>query len=172
MNRLRNINKKAAFISLSILLLLFSGHIFANEGVQCPEDSRHKTGETSFGGDNTFFVGCIDKKGELHGSAIFWNDKGEKIFKGHFNHGTQEGKWTVWHPNGNKKSEGNYLEGQYEGKWLEWHENGILSAEMTYHKGLLQGIVKVWDKEGSLKRIDQYKDGMKVKSDNTSTEQP
>ncbi|MDH3976314.1 MAG: hypothetical protein OEV42_18770 [Deltaproteobacteria bacterium] len=151
-------------ISLCIFLSLFPGAAFAKGAVKCPDDARQKEGETSFGGDSTFFVGCIDKTGELHGPAIFWNDKGEKIIEAYFINGSQEGKWTSWHSNGNKKSEGNYRDGQFEGKWLEWHDNGVPAAEMTYNEGLIQGIVKVWNREGNLERIDEYKNGVKVES--------
>lgn len=157
-------NSIIQYILSSILLTIIPVTTFAADNNQCPEKTKYKIGETSFGGDSTFFAGCIDKKGELHGFASFQNNKGQKILEGHFNHGIQEGKWTSWYENGKKKSEGYYLDGQFEGKWMEWHDNGTLSAEMNYETGLLQGPVKIWDKEGNLVRIDRYKDGIKIES--------
>ncbi len=120
----------------------------------------------SFRGEKVFW----DGEWINDGPAIYYDEMGREIGKGHFEMGQESGQWTLeengyvgrgsfqagkrdgnWtysYPSGKVQEEGRYAAGKREGEWTSYYSNGAKQATRVYVDGKLKGEPETWDING------------------------
>lgn len=125
------------------------------------------------------------KDGLMHGKAIQWDRKGNKISETTYVKGKREGREIVYYPNGKKQaiinyandkpqglvieyfdtgekmSSGELVNGVENGRYTWWFKNGLKDQELNYRMGSVEGAVRNWYPDGKQKMISEYKSNQK-----------
>ena len=114
--------------------------------------------------------------GKKHGIVqVFFKNNNKLRYKGNYNNGLMDGKWTYYWENGNKKVEGSFKNGNgsnknkitkvptngRDGMWSSWHMNGKKWSELNFINGKKNG-----------KQINWYDNGQKEVEGNYENDKP
>lgn len=128
------------------------------------------------------------KNDSIEGKATFFYSNGKLERTAFYKNNLLEGKMIYFYSSGKIKSERNYIMNQLDGIYHYYHNNGKLWIEKLYSKGLLlnvtsnndsngnkrdkgtlkdgNGTLKLYDEKDILRRIETYKDGLKISEEN------
>ncbi|MCA8910426.1 MAG: hypothetical protein KDB82_01880 [Planctomycetes bacterium] len=104
--------------------------------------------------------------GRMNGACTKYDESGNKVEAGAFEHGGRQGAWTGWHPNGQVAWTGTYRRWQGDtnesksGHWVLYHEDGTLSERGDYDDfGTKLGKWEYFDEEGWLREVRNERSG-------------
>lgn len=95
----------------------------------------------------------------------YWYINGKLKEVSNWEAGNRHGKTTLYDKGGSIVSETNYKLGSNEGLQIIYHSNGKVKSVAQYHNGVWHGNVTTYSKKGIRKRILEYKEGRKVKTE-------
>jgi antitoxin component YwqK of YwqJK toxin-antitoxin module len=74
------------------------------------------------------------------------------------------GTATLWHPNGVIKSKIQYGAKDEDFDATTWHDNGVKAGTGAQKNGKLHGRHEYFDRSGNLIRVEEYTDGVLLRS--------
>ena len=108
---------------------------------------------------------------------VFYKNNNKLRYKGNYNNGLMDGKWTYYWENGNKKVEGSFKNGNgsnknkitkvptngRDGIWSSWHINGEKWFELNFINGKKNGKQTNWYDNGQKEVEGNYENDEPVK---------
>jgi hypothetical protein len=61
-----------------------------------------------------------------------FDQRGNLLVDGRYEHGQKNGRWTTYHINGRKAAQGRMQRGEKVGPWRTWDEDGRVLSEVIY----------------------------------------
>ncbi len=71
-------------------------------------------------------------KGNIHGTWIFWDENGNKVFEVNYNEDKLNGLFVSYFPDGRIKEKGNYKKNKKTGNWVCYNDKGIIVNKKSY----------------------------------------
>jgi Uncharacterized protein conserved in bacteria len=116
-----------------------------------------------------------DVDGTLISEEYYKEGKKEGVSKNYFpgkgvsevvnwKNGLREGKWLEFYTDGNIKINGQYKNDEKEGTFRAFYESGQIMSVGLYVNGHAQGTWTYFNEKGKLERMETYKEGFLVKT--------
>jgi antitoxin component YwqK of YwqJK toxin-antitoxin module len=110
------------------------------------------------------------KAGKKEGiSKDYYPGKGVSV-QFNWKNGIREGPWSEFYSDGRIKLNGNYKAGEKDGLFKAYYASGQIMSIGLYVNGHAQGTWTYYNKKGSLEKMETYKDGMLIKSEEKNPE--
>ncbi|MCW8890238.1 MAG: hypothetical protein OQL20_06225 [Sedimenticola sp.] len=139
----------------TLFMLLISLPLMANDQIECPDGTKVVTGNRLYKGKKTTAHGCVDEKGNLHGTTLI-SYNNIIIDKCNYTNGKLNGSCTSWYFTGEKQRVMQLLNGKPHGETKGWYKNGTLKLQAFYINGKPVGEWKKWNKRGELINVIKH----------------
>ncbi len=134
---------------------------FANAPLSCP------SGATLMGapppkGEEVWCQKIVDGKLVKDGIFVAYGAGTDRMIKGYYRDGVQDGEWTTWYENGVRSAIDHYRNGLQDGLHISWYANGVKALEGNYRAGKREGVWTRWDPTGITSKQETYRNDRKM----------
>ena len=99
------------------------------------------------------------ENGLLQGEYVDYDEYGNELSKGLYEHGEKDGFWS--YRNGTATEKGSYYDGMRHGTWKQWFGDGTLFTEIEYDQNFPNGKAVTYWENGLVKNKGKYVAGLK-----------
>lgn len=167
-------------ISFSILILIVSNHVLAQEILKKTfyDDEKTMLKEQFYVSDTiknllegpytSFYISGVTKStgyftnNLANGEWKYYNETGRIKQSGNILNGQNTGEWINYYENGNIRSKGELQNNVKFGEWLYFFENQNVKSRGFFENNLKQGVWNYFYEDAQLKAQAYYEDGIGV----------